>query len=89
MVEMEKDEWLSWEEISGRDDPKQRFRIYSRHNTEDHPRLLATCEFEDEVGLAIVTLGKEGEFDDRVLGLLDTQGEKGHRWLVVPYLPAV
>lgn len=81
---------LEWERVSGRDDPRQRYRIYRLCPGETEPELVATCESEEGVGVALCTLGREGEFDpdqgDCAIGILDTQGELGRRWLVRPWL---
>jgi hypothetical protein len=49
---------------------------------------LATCATPEAVGVAIVTLAREGEWDECPLGLLDSEGEKGRKWLVTPWLPS-
>lgn len=51
---------------------------------------VATCATEEAVGVAIVTLGREGEWADAdgnpcAFGLLDREGEKGQKWLVLPW----
>src|SRR3990167_5222389 len=69
-------ESLSWELVSGRDDPAQRFRIYCRDHAGELT-LIATCGTPEAVGLAIITLGREHEFEDCALGILDVLGEKG------------
>lgn len=79
---------LSWEEMSGRGDPKQRFRIYRLHATDESPYLLGTCETEEDVGVSICTMAREGQLMDAAVGVLDTAGERGQRWLVNPYAPA-
>ncbi|HEY1309261.1 MAG TPA: hypothetical protein VGF24_37235 [Vicinamibacterales bacterium] len=38
--------------------------------------------------MAICTLAREGEFDECPIGLLDTQGETGKKWLILPWLPS-
>lgn len=50
--------------------------------------LIATCATPEAVGVAIVTLGREGEWADCPIGVLDTQGETGKKWLVKPWLPS-
>lgn len=50
--------------------------------------LIATCETPEALGIAIVTLGAEGELADCPLGVLDTQGEPGKKWIVSPWLPS-
>lgn len=52
---------------------------------------IATCETPEAVGLALVTLAREGEWIDTdgnpcAFGLLDREGEKGKKWLVSPWL---
>lgn len=77
---------LSWEEVSGRDDIRQRFRIY-RVGRDGEPELVATVGTEEGVGVAFCTLAREGEFEDGCAGLLDAFGEKGKRWLLLPWAP--
>jgi hypothetical protein len=38
--------------------------------------------------VAIVTLAREGEWDECPFGLLDSEGEKGKKWLIRPWLPS-
>lgn len=78
---------LDWDEVSGRNDPEQRYRLYRRHNTDEWPFLLATCGTEEAVGVTLCRLAREGEFDDCAIGVLDNMGEVGKRWLIVPWLP--
>jgi hypothetical protein len=40
---------------------------------------LATCATPEAVGVALVTLAREGEWEECPLGLLDSEGEKGHK----------
>ena len=81
---------LEWESVSGRGDPRQRFRIYRLCPGETEPELVATCASEEAVGVTLCTLGREGEFDpeegDCAIGILDTEGETGRKWLVKPWL---
>lgn len=49
---------------------------------------VATCATPEAVGVAIVTLAREGEFEECPLGLLDYEGEVGLKWLVRPWLPS-
>jgi hypothetical protein len=49
---------------------------------------LATCASPEAVGVAIVTLAREGEWDECPLGCLDTMGEPGKKWLIKPWLPS-
>lgn len=85
---MEDEFMLDWEEVSGRNDPRQRYRIYRVHATDDYPYLLATCATESAVGVTICNIAREGQLQDAAVGILDTMGEKGQRWLVNPYAPA-
>lgn len=47
--------------------------------------LIATCADEEAVGVTICRLGREGEFEDCPIGLLDTQGEVNQKWIVRPW----
>lgn len=51
-------------------------------------RRVAECETEQALGVALVTLGREGEFEECPVGVLDTQGEVGKKWLISPWLPS-
>jgi len=74
---------LSWEEVSGRGDPAQRFRIYRlRASTLE---LVATCGTEAAVGVTLCTLAREGEWEAATVGVLDSLGEKGQKWIVSPF----
>lgn len=56
---------------------------------EGHVRqLVATCADPQAVGVALVELGREGEWSECPIGLLDTQGEPGQKWLIRPWLPS-
>ena len=37
--------------------------------------LIATCATPEAVGVALVTLGREGEWNECPVGILDTEGE--------------
>lgn len=50
--------------------------------------LVATAGTPEAVGVALVTLGREGEWDECPVGVLDTEGEKGQKWIVRPWLPS-
>jgi hypothetical protein len=50
--------------------------------------LVATCATPEAIGVALVTLGREGEWEGCPIGILDTEGEKGQRWLVRPWSPS-
>ena len=52
-------------------------------------REIASATDEQSLGVALVTLAREGEWDDGCpLGLLDREGETGLKWLVSPWLPS-
>lgn len=79
---------LDWDEVSGRNDPRQRYRLYRRHHTEEEPTLLVTCEDEESVGCAIFWMAKEGQLDDALIGIYDcTPEEGGKHWVLLPWLP--
>lgn len=90
MTQLSESNDLSWEEVSGRDDPRQRYRVYRLCPGETEMELMATCATEGDVGMALCTLGRDGEFDpeegDCSIGILDTMGETGQKWLVKPWL---
>lgn len=50
--------------------------------------LVATALDPQGLGVCIVQLGQEGEFEECPLGVLDTHGEVGKKWLVLPWLPS-
>ena len=47
---------------------------------------IARCDTPADVGVALVTLATEGEFDGCPFGLIDDQGETGLKWLVRPWV---
>src|SRR5512145_3461307 len=49
---------------------------------------ITACETPEAVGVALVTLAREGEWEDCPLGLLDREGETGQKWLILPWLPS-
>lgn len=49
---------------------------------------VATCESPEAVGVALVTLGREGEWDECPIGVLDRMGEVGQKWIVRPWQPS-
>jgi hypothetical protein len=49
---------------------------------------VATSETPEALGLALVTLGREGEFEECPICVLDTQGEVGQKWIVKGWLPS-
>ena len=50
--------------------------------------LVATCASPEAVGVTLVTLGREGEWAECPVGVLDTEDETGQKWLVSPWLPS-
>jgi hypothetical protein len=50
--------------------------------------LVATATDPESMGVALVTLGREGEWDECPIGILDTEGETGKKWLVSPWQPS-
>jgi hypothetical protein len=50
--------------------------------------LVATATDAQSLGVALVTLGREGEWEGCPIGILDTQGETGQKWIVRPWLPS-
>lgn len=50
--------------------------------------LVAECDTPEDIGVALVTLGREGEWAECPFGVLDTQGDVGKKWLVSPWLPS-
>lgn len=77
---------LDWDEISGKHDPRQRFVLYRLCGSD--LQEVATCESPEAAGLALVELGREGEWDECPVGLLDRLGEVGQKWILRPWLPS-
>ncbi len=50
--------------------------------------LVATAGDPAGVGEALVQNGREGAFAECPIGVLDTEGEVGQKWLVNPWLPS-
>lgn len=73
-----------YDEIAPRGEGGERYRIY-RLRAGDL-QLLATAGDPQGVGLGLVTLWEEGEFDggDDSLGILDTATDPGH-WIANPW----
>jgi hypothetical protein len=51
-------------------------------------QLVATAETPAGLGEALVQNGREGAFAECPVGVLDTEGEVGQKWLVNPWLPS-
>jgi hypothetical protein len=50
--------------------------------------LVATTESPEAAGRALVELGREGEWAECPVGLLDRMGEVGQKWIFRPWLPS-
>lgn len=50
--------------------------------------IVSTQPDPASVGVALVDLSREGEWDDCPVGVLDREGESGHKWIVKPWLPS-
>jgi len=75
-------------EMRGEPVGSRRERCEECHGEGRVRQLLATCETPEAVGVAIVTLGREGEFAECPIGLLDREGETNQKWILLPWLPA-
>ena len=76
---------VEWDTFTGRHDPEQQYRLYRVCPGETTPELVATCATPDALGVALVTLGREGEWTDCAVGVLHVAGEPGERWLLRPW----
>lgn len=47
--------------------------------------VVAEADTPADVGVALVTCAREGAWDGCQFGLLDTEGETGLKWLVLPW----
>jgi hypothetical protein len=84
IASMSSEEWAQQLDVSG--GPRKRCsdcRGEGRIRQE-----VASCESPEAVGVALVTLGREHEWEGCAFGLLDREGEKGEKWLVLPWLPS-
>ncbi len=61
--------------------PNERYQLYVV-DTHNKRHQLATTDSMEAIGTAIRTLGEEGEFDGKRLGILD---RFEHRWIVNPW----
>lgn len=66
---------------------EERFALYRLCPNGDHD-LVATCGTPEAVGVALVTLGREGEWEGCAFGVLDTLGAKNQKWIIRPWLPS-
>ena len=62
-----------------------RYRIYSR--VYDDLRCIAAAPTPEALGVALVTMGEEGEFDGKLVGVMDRPTDEPGRWLVKPWCP--
>ena len=76
---------VEWDTFAGRDDPEQQYRVYRVCPGETTPELMVTCGTPEALGVALVTLGREGEWKDCAIGVLHVLGEPGQRWLLKPW----
>lgn len=83
-IRMGKNRDRRYDEIAPRGEGPHRYRIY-RLRAGDL-QLIATAENPGHLGLALVTLHADGEFDqaDDSVGVLDTATDPGH-WIVNPF----
>lgn len=51
-------------------------------------REVATAPSPEALGTAIVRLGREGEFTDCPVGVLDSEGATSEKWIIRPWLPS-
>ena len=51
-------------------------------------REVATAPSPEALGVALVTLGREGEFTDCPVGVLDSEGATSEKWIIRPWLPS-
>jgi len=72
----------------GRAPEKPSFRCENCRGEGRIRERVATADTEGGVGVAICTLAREGEFEDCPIGILDTQGETGKKWLILPWQPS-
>ena len=69
--------------------PEERFALYCLRGGERNRVLVATAATAEAIGVAIITLGREGELDDCPVGILDRLPEEGQRkWVLLPWLPS-
>lgn len=65
--------------------PATRYRIYSR--VYDDLRCIAAAPTPEALGVALVTMGEEGEFDGKLVGVMDRPGDEPGTWIVKPWCP--
>lgn len=64
---------------------EHRYRIYRM--IYDELDLVATATTPEDVGVALITLGSEGEFEHSCAGILDTHGTEASKgtWVLNPF----
>ena len=73
--------------IADRMEDAEAYRIYRLCDNKDL-ELIATCTDKASVGVALVTLAEEGEFDRCPVGLMfRPEGAEKGKWLIKPWLP--
>lgn len=90
MPNMDSTPLLDWEQEDGRNDPEQRYAIYKVCPGNEREKVLVfTTGTEAGVGVGLILNAREGMFVEDGqpcrIGILDRQGEKGKRWLVLPW----
>lgn len=65
--------------------PETRYRIYTR--VYDDLRCIAAAATPEALGVALVTMGLEGEFDGFLVGVMDRPGDEPGTWIVKPWCP--
>jgi hypothetical protein len=70
--------------------PAERFAVYRLcDGDERNLQLIATCASPEAVGVVIITLGREGEWDDCPVGVLDRMAEDDQpKWVLKPWKAA-
>lgn len=51
-------------------------------------QVVASATDAESIGVALVTLSQEGEWDECPLGLYDGEADPGGKWLIRPWLPS-
>lgn len=66
--------------------PATRMRIYTRVGGD--LRCIAACADAESLGVALVTLAADGEFDGKLVGVMDRpDADEPGRWLFRPFAP--
>lgn len=68
--------------------PEDRYRCLLCRGEGKVRDVVAAAEDPEGLGLALVTLGREGELEDCAVGVLDVLGEPGQKWILKPWLPS-